>query len=245
MEEASRFGILNTYEDGTIYEFDEKPAVPKSNKASMGIYVFTWSKLKKFLEEDELDLNSKNDFGHDVLPKMLNSGEKMVAYDFDGYWKDVGTIESLWEANMDILNPQTHLDLRDDNWKIFTRNPVMPPQYVGDSANIQNSMVAEGSDVEGNLDFSIVSHGVQIGKGATVKDSIIMPGAVIEENAVVQYAIIGEKAVVGKGCTIGGRPEDKNESDVWGIAVIGPDCVIPENTVVAPKAMIDVEGGKL
>ncbi|HIY28264.1 MAG TPA: glucose-1-phosphate adenylyltransferase [Firmicutes bacterium] len=241
MSEASRFGIMNTYEDGTIYEFDEKPAVPKSNKASMGIYVFTWSKLRKYLEADEADPNSSNDFGKNVLPAMLNAGEKMVAYQFSGYWKDVGTIESLWESNMDLLNPNVPLDLSDENWKIYSRNPAMPPHYVSSTAKVQNSLISEGCNVYGEVDCSVLFAGVYIAPGAVVKDSIIMPGSRIEEGAVVQYAIVSENCVVGANSQIGARPEDIEKKDEWGVAVLGAGCQLEPGTVVPPKAMIDAE----
>lgn len=241
MEEASRFGILNTNPDGSIYEFDEKPAVPKSNKASMGIYVFSWKKLRAYLEADEKDPNSSNDFGKDVLPTMLNAGERMFAYRFEGYWKDVGTIDSLWESNMDLLNPKAGLDLSREDWKIYSRNPVMPPHYIAKGAKVQNSLVAEGCNVYGNLEFSVLFHGVYVAPTATVTDSIVMPGAVIEEGAKVQYAIVAENAVIGKNCVIGKRPEDMENRDDWGVAVVGPDCKLSEGTVVAPKEMIDKE----
>ena len=239
MAEASRFGILNTNEDGSIYEFDEKPKVPKSNKASMGIYVFTWEKLRKYLEEDEENPKSQNDFGKNVLPAMLNAGEKMFAYRFEGYWKDVGTIESLWESNMDLLNPNVPLDLSDDQWRIYARNPVMPPHYVAKDAHVQNSLVAEGCNVYGEIDFAVLFAGVYVAPGAVVKDSIVMPGARIEEGARVQYAIVAENSVVGAGAVVGERPEDMENKDDWGVAVIGPGCNIAPGTVVPPKAMID------
>ncbi len=241
MEEASRFGILNTYEDGTIYEFDEKPAVPKSNKASMGIYVFTWSKMRKYLEADEADPNSSNDFGKNVLPAMLNAGEKMVAYQFSGYWKDVGTIGSLWESNMDLLDPNVPLDLSDESWKIYSRNPAMPPHYIASTAKVQNSLISEGCNVYGEVDFSVLFAGVYVAPGAVVKDSIIMPGARIEEGAVVQYAIVAENCVVSADSKIGARPEDIENKDEWGVAVLGAGCVLEPGTVVPPKAMIDAE----
>ena len=241
MAEASRFGILNTNEDGSIYEFDEKPKVPKSNKASMGIYVFTWEKLRKYLEEDEENPKSQNDFGKNVLPAMLNAGEKMFAYRFEGYWKDVGTIESLWESNMDLLNPNVPLDLSDDQWRIYARNPVMPPHYVAKDAHVQNSLVAEGCNVYGEIDFAVLFAGVYVAPGAVMKDSIVMPGARIEEGARVQYAIVAENSVVGAGAVVGERPEDMENKDDWGVAVIGPGCNIAPGTVVPPKAMIDAE----
>ena len=241
VEEASRFGILNTNEDGSIYEFDEKPKVPKSNQASMGIYVFTWEKLRKYLEEDEENPKSQNDFGKNVLPAMLAAGEKMFAYRFEGYWKDVGTIDSLWESNMDLLNPNIPLDLSDSDWRIYSRNPVMPPHYIAKGSKVQNSLVAEGCNVYGDLEFSILFAGVYVAPGAVVEDSIIMPGARIEEGARVQYAIVAENAVVGKNAVIGKRPEEVENKDDWGVAVVGPGCSIAPDTVVPPKAMIDAE----
>lgn len=241
MAEASRFGILNTNEDGSIYEFDEKPKKPKSNKASMGIYVFTWEKLRKYLEEDENDPKSQNDFGKNVLPAMLNAGESMFAYRFEGYWKDVGTIESLWESNMDLLNPNIPLDLNDPEWRIYSRNPVMPPHYVAKGATIQNSLAAEGCNVYGTVDFSVLFAGVYVAPGAVVRDSIIMPGSRIEEGATVQYAIVAENSVVGANSVVGQRPEDMENKEDWGVAVIGPGCTLAPDTVVPPKAMIDAE----
>lgn len=239
--EASRFGILNTNEDDSIYEFDEKPKVPKSNKASMGIYVFTWDKLRKYLQEDENDPKSQNDFGKNVLPAMLNAGEPMYAYRFEGYWKDVGTIESLWESNMDLLDPNVPLDLNDSEWRIYSRNPVMPPHYVAKGATIQNSLAAEGCNVYGTVDFSVLFAGVYVAPGAVVRDSIIMPGARIEEGAQVQYAIVAENSVVGAGSVVGQRPEDVENKEDWGVAVIGPGCTLAAGSVVPPKAMIDAE----
>ena len=241
MAEASRFGILNTNEDGSIYEFDEKPKKPKSNKASMGIYVFTWEKLRKYLEQDEEDPKSQNDFGKNVLPAMLNAGESMFAYRFEGYWKDVGTIESLWESNMDLLDPNIPLDLNDPEWRIYSRNPVMPPHYVAKGATIQNSLAAEGCNVYGTVDFSVLFAGVYVAPGAVVRDSIIMPGSRIEEGATVQYAIVAENSVVGANSVVGQRPEDMENKEDWGVAVIGPGCTLAPDTVVPPKAMIDAE----
>lgn len=235
LSEASRFGILNTNPDGSIYEIDEKPAVPKSTNASMGIYVFSWGALKKYLIEDEADPNSSNDFGKNVLPAMLNAGERMFAYPFEGYWKDVGTIDSLWESNMDLLDPNTTLDLKN----IYSRNPMMPPHHIGEEAEIQNSLIADGCNVDGKLEFSVLFAGVKVGKGAVVNSSIIMPGAVIEEGAVVQYAIVSENSVIGKNAVVGANPEDVENRADWGIAVIGDNLKIGEGVVVPPKAMID------
>lgn len=244
LAEASRFGILNTNEDGSIYEFDEKPAKPKSTNASMGIYVFTWSKLRQYLIEDEAKENSSHDFGKDVLPTMLAAGERMFAYRFEGYWKDVGTIESLWEANMDLLDPNVPLDLSEEKDKIYSRNPVMPPQYVAQGAKIQNSLVADGCNIYGEVEFSVLFAGVTVGVGAVVKDSIIMPGAVIDDNAVVQYAIIGENAHISSGAVIGKRPEDVENKNEWGIAVVGEGLTVGKNATVSAKEMIynDIEG---
>ena len=235
LEEASRFGILNTNPDGSIYEFDEKPAHPKSTNASMGIYVFSWDKLRKYLIEDEADASSDHDFGKNVLPTMLNAGEKMFAYSFEGYWKDVGTIDSLWDANMDILNPNASLDLKD----VYSRNPMMPPHYIGENAEIQNSMLADGCDVDGKLEFSILFSGVTVGKGAEINSSIIMPGAVIEEGAKVLYSIVAENAHIGKNAVVGGYPEDYPNRDDWGVAVIGAKVNVADGAKVAPKAMIE------
>ena len=235
LEEASRFGILNTHEDGEIYEFEEKPKKPKSTNASMGIYIFSYKVLRKYLIEDDENENSSHDFGKDVLPAMLSAGERMFAYPFEGYWKDVGTIDSLWEANMDLLDPNVTLDLKD----IYSRNPLMPPHFVSSDAVIQNSLVADGCNVYGNLEFSILFAGVTIGKGATINSSIIMPGAVIEEGATVQFAIIAENTVVRKNAIVGARPEDVENKDDWGIAVVGENAVIDEGAVVKPKEMID------
>ena len=235
MKEASRFGIMNANEDGGIYEFEEKPAEPKSNLASMGIYIFNWKLLRKMLVADMKNPDSSHDFGKDIIPTMLNDGKSLFAYKFKGYWKDVGTIDSLWEANMDLLDPNVTLDLKD----IYSRNPMMPPHYVSSDASIQNSLVADGCNVYGNLEFSILFAGVTIGKNATVNSSIIMPGAVIEEGAVVQYAIVAENTVVGKNAVVGEKPEEATERDNWGITVIGANTVIGENTVIKAKEMIE------
>ncbi len=172
---------------------------------------------------------------------MLEAGERMFAYSFEGYWKDVGTIESLWESNMDLLNPNIPLDLSEDTWKIYSRNPVMPPHYISKDAQVQNSLVAEGANVYGEIDFAVLFSGVYIAPGAVVRDSIIMPGTRIEEGAVVQYAIIAENSVIGKEAVIGQRPEDMHDKDEWGVAVVGSNCTVPPKAVVPPKAMVDAE----
>ena len=170
---------------------------------------------------------------------MLNAGERMFAYQFEGYWKDVGTIESLWESNMDLLDPNVPLDLSEDSWKIYCRNPGMPPHYIGKGAKVQNSLIAEGCNVYGEIDFAVLFSGVYIAPGAVVRDSIIMPGSRIEEGAVVQYAIVSENSVVTKDCVVGARPEDVENKDEWGVAVVGDNCVLAPGTIVPPKAMID------
>ena len=238
-EEASRFGIMACDEDKKIYEFAEKPKEPKSNLASMGIYIFTWSKLKKYLEEDEANPESENDFGKNVIPAMLQNNERMYAYAFQGYWKDVGTIDSLWEANMDLLDPNVPLDLYDDAWKIYARNPVMPPQYVAEGAVTQNSMISEGCIVEGDVDFSILFAGVTVEKGAVVHDSIIMPGSVIKAGAVVEYSIVAENVVVGENAQVGDRPENIEDKANWGVTVIAKGIHIGKNAKVPAKAMIE------
>ncbi len=246
MSEASRFGILNTEPDGTIYEFDEKPKEPKSNLASMGIYVFNWQKLRKYLTADERDDSSQNDFGKNVLPAMLDAGEKMMAYRFEGYWKDVGTIDSLWEANMDLLNPKVPLDLDDPDWRIYSRNPGLPPHFTGEGATVQNSLISEGGTIYGLVDFSVLFSGVTVEAEAEVRDSIVMPGAVIKKGAKVQYAIVAENAVIGEGAVVGARPEDCGDAKDWGVAVVAAGIQVGAGSVIPPKAMIDAdtEGGE-
>ncbi|AMK50519.1 glucose-1-phosphate adenylyltransferase [Clostridium beijerinckii] len=202
MDEASRFGIMNTREDLSIYEFEEKPKNPKNNLASMGIYIFNWKTLKKYLREDESDKTSKNDFGMNIIPSMLTNGNKMVAYPFKGYWKDVGTIDSLWEANMDLIREDNELDLHDEEWKIYSVNPVRPAQYIGENAKVSNSLVVEGCVVNGQVESSILFQGVQIGKNSVVRDSIIMTDAKIGDNVVIEKAIVGSGAIVRKDCKI-------------------------------------------
>lgn len=237
-EEASRFGILATDENDKIYEFAEKPVEPKSNKASMGVYVFSWDKLKKYLTEDEADPNSSNDFGKNIIPKMLGDGQRMFAFPFKGYWKDVGTIESLWEANLDIINPNVDLDLSDKSWRIYSRNPMAPPHYIGKDAIVENSSVSEGCEIDGLVDYSVVSPNVTIEKDAEVKYSVIMPGATIKSGAKVYYSIIAEDAVIESGAQVGAIPEDLENPEDWGVAVIGSGATITSGKKIAPKEMI-------
>ncbi len=214
LEEASRFGIMNTNADGTIYEFEEKPKKPKSTKASMGIYVFNWQVLKKALIKDEHTENSANDFGKNIIPMMLEEGMKLVAYEFEGYWKDVGTIESLWQANMDLIDKSVSFGLKDGG-KIYSRNNAAAPSVISDEANVQNGMVAEGCEINGYVENSIISTGCYIGENAVVKDSVIMPGVEILSGAKVYHSIIGENAGIGQNAVCG---TEKKEA---GITVVG------------------------
>ena len=234
MEEASRFGIVNTDESGRINEFEEKPKKPKSNLASMGIYIFTAEKLYEYLEEDDKTKGSANDFGKNVLPAMLKAGEKMFAYTFEGYWKDVGTINSLFEANMDLLGDKPTLDLSEVNWRIHSRNPIAPPHYAGKDAVILNSIVSLGCDIEGVVENSILSSSVIVEKGAVVKDSILMSGAVIKSGAAVKHSIIDENAVVGENASVGGDVSDSSE-----IAVIGREYKVADGASVAAGEILD------
>lgn len=236
--EASRFGIMTCDEEGRIVDFTEKPKEPKSTLASMGIYVFSWEKLRKYLIENENANTGSKDFGKDIIPAMLANDERLFAYEFEGYWKDVGTLDSLWEANMDLLSPNVPLNLYDPNWKVYSRHNNMPPQYIGKNAHVENSMITEGSVVGGTVDFSIISSGVTIEEGASVKYSIVMPGTTIKKNAVVEYAIIGENCVVESDAMIGMNPESVPNRDDWGIAVLGHNITISSGKRVLPKEII-------
>jgi glucose-1-phosphate adenylyltransferase len=229
IREASRFGIMNTDENLRILEFDEKPKKPKSNKASMGVYVFSWEKLRKCLICDSQDPKSSNDFGRNIIPTMLAQGDRIFAYPFDGYWKDVGTIESLWEANMELLGEHPALDLFDSSWRIFSRNPNKPPHFVAAGAHIRNSIVSEGCYIYGDVENSILFPGVVVEKDAIVRDSIIMQETTVMENSVVLKTILDEEVVVERGCTVGGMDE---------ITVIGAQVKIKEGTVIAPGTKI-------
>ena len=242
-EEASRFGLMLVNDDGSISEFEEKPKNPRSNKASMGVYIFTWEKLRKYLIEDEAKEGSSNDFGHDLIPAMHNNGERMFAYQFDGYWKDVGTISSLWDANLDLLNPKVDLDLTDDSWRIYSRSPAAPPHYIGSDAKVENSMITEGCEIDGDIDFSVLFANVTVEEGAEVRYSIVMPGTVIKKGAVVQYSIVAENAVIDEGAVVGERPENMENVDDWGVAVVDSGVHIGKGAKVAPKAMVDSDIG--
>ena len=246
LEEATRFGIMNINADDTIYEFEEKPAKPKSTLASMGIYIFKWDKLRKYLCEDEANPDSSNDFGKDIIPAMLNSGEKMMVYRFDDYWKDVGTVESLWDANLDLLNPKIDLNLSDPNWKIYSRTQARPPHFIGDQATVVNSLVSVGCEIDGNIDYSVLFENVTVEEGATVEYSLAMPGAVIKKGAKVRYAIIAENVVVEENATVGCSPEDCGDAADWGIAVVGDNLTVGKNATVGAGKMIkeDVKEGE-
>ena len=245
MSDASRFGIMNVDENDDIYEFQEKPKEPKSKLASMGIYIFTWSKLRAYLLADEADENSSNDFGKNIIPAMLSAGEKMTAYRFHGYWKDVGTINSLWDANMDMLSVSNGFDLYDTEWPIYARTPTKPPHFTGPKAHISHSMVTGGCEIWGDVENSVLFSSVTVEEGARVHYSILMPGVVVKKGAVVEYAIVAENAVIGAGARVGTPPSEAENADDWGIAVVAQNLNVGDGAVVSANAMItrDVKGG--
>lgn len=226
-DEASRFGIMNTNNDGSIYEFDEKPENPKNNLASMGVYIFDWKVLKSYFKQIEIENVNYDDFGKNLLPKMLEDNVEMFAYPFIGYWRDVGTIQSLWEANMDLINSEETLKLDDNKWRIYTNTKAMPPQYVGSNASLSNSMIADGCMVLGKVDHSVLSHGVEVGEGSIIRDSVIMPNVKIGEKVVIEKAMIGEGAIIEDNCYI------KNDIDEIN--------VVSEYEVIKAEAVL--EGG--
>ena len=242
--EASRFGIMNVDGEDNITEFAEKPKEPKSNLASMGIYIFTWAKLRAYLIADEARADSSNDFGKDIIPAMLNAGEKMVAYRFEGYWKDVGTLDSLWDANMDMLTPGSGLNLLDERWPIHGRTAICPPTYVGEHADIGNSAVAKGCTILGEVKNTVLSYGSSVAEGAQVTYSVVMPGAVVKKGARVEYAILGENSVVGEGAHVGAGPETAKDPDKWGVAVLGPQAHAAPGETVPAGAMLDKTHGQ-
>ena len=203
MKKASRFGIMNTDESGRIVEFEEKPEHPKSNLASMGIYIFTWKLLRKMLMADIKNPDSNHDFGKDIIPTMLNDGKTLYAYKFKGYWKDVGTIDSLWEANMDLLSSKNELDLGDPSWKIYTEDVTALPQYISTEADVKDAYITQGCVVQGEVKHSVLFTGVKVGVGAKVIDSVLMPGAIVEDGAVVQRALVAGGIRIGKGAVVG------------------------------------------
>lgn len=245
LEEATRFGILNTNEDGTVYEFEEKPKHPKSTLASMGIYIFDWKKLKKYLIEDENDPKSKNDFGGNIIPNMLKDNERLMVYRFKGYWKDVGTMQSLWEANMDMLTTgEDAINLHDSKWRVYARNPTAPPHFVGENASVKHSLITEGCQIYGDIDNSVLFHSVTVEEGAQVKHSIIMPGAVIGRDAVIEYAIIAEDARIQPGAHVGGAQKQSAKMDISVVAAgvtIGTGQILPAGEM-ADADMVEVNG---
>jgi len=236
MSEASRFGIMNTLDDGTVYEFEEKPKQPKSTLASMGIYVFDWKKLRHYLERDEQTEGSENDFGKNIIPTMLGEGEKLVAYEFEGYWKDVGTIDSLWEANMDLLSPTSGLSLDDPDWRIYYRNSPFPPHYIAPEGTVKHSMVSEGCEIEGTVEESVLFNGVKIGKGAKVLYSILMPGVEIGEGSTVEFSIIAENTKIGSNAHVGSSDEIAENGSK--ITVAAANINIGDNAKVSAGNML-------
>ena len=238
-EEASRFGLMVTDENSKITEFQEKPKNPKSNLASMGNYIFKWEVLREYLIADEADPESENDFGKNIIPNLLKDGKDMYAFRFDGYWKDVGTIPSLWEANMEVLDPEhSGIDLFDESWKIYSRNSGMTGHKIGQNAVVENSMITEGCRVDGTVKNSILYAGVKVEAGAVVEEAVVMGGAVIKAGAVVKRCIIAENAVIGENTVVG---------DETGVATVGPDVVVGDNAKIGPNAMVrnNVEGGEV
>ena len=235
IEEASRFGVLNTNKDGVIYEFEEKPKNPKSTLASMGIYIFSAEKLYKYLEEDVTREHTSNDFGKDILPTMLNSGEKMIAYEFNGYWKDVGTIDSLFEANMDLLGDNPAFDINDSSWKIQSRSPLAPPHYIGFDGKANNSIIMSGCEIYGTVENSILASDVIVRKGANIRNSIIMSGVEIGENSVVEYSIVDENTVIEKNVKVGEKLNSKKPK----ITLLGRNIKVCEGASVPAGKIID------
>lgn len=234
-DEASRFGLMVTDENAKITEFQEKPKEPKSNLASMGNYIFKWSVLKKYLIEDEEDPESENDFGKNIIPNLLRDNCDMYAYRYDGYWKDVGTIPSLWEANMEVLDPEhSGINLFDDNWKIYSRNSGMTGHKISADAVVENSMVTDGCRVSGNVKHSILFAGVKVAPGAVVEDAVIMGGTIIKEGACVKHCIVAENVIIGENAVVGAMPE----GDEKGVATIGPGVYIGDHAKIGPNAMV-------
>lgn len=241
MEDASRFGIMNADENDKIYEFEEKPEHPKSNLASMGIYIFTWSNLRKALIEDE-KIHPDSDFGKHIIPKMLGEGQSLYAYRFKDYWKDVGTIESYWAANMELIKTLPEFNLYEDFWKIYTKSDYQPPQYTGENASIKTSIVSEGAQIYGSIEHCVISKNVTIEEGAVVKDSIIMEGCVIGKNAVLDRVIVDQNTVIGDNVKMGLWDNIPNEQKPkiynTGITVIGSDTVVPDNIEIGKNCVV-------
>ena len=247
MEEASRFGIMNADENDIIYEFEEKPKNPKSDLASMGIYIFSWDVLREYLLKDDADPDSEHDFGKNVIPAILNDGKRLKAYRFEGYWKDVGTIASLWDANMDLLNPSRPFDVWTKENRIYSRPQSLPPHFIAEGAKVENSLITEGSQVFGEVESSVLFGGAYVEEGAEVSFSLLLPGARVKKGAKVRYSIIAENSVVGEGASVGASPEEFSQIDDWGIAVVGPGLKVGRNADVKANAMIydDVQEGEV
>lgn len=238
IEEASRFGIMTTDDEGRIVKFTEKPTRPDSTKASMGVYVFDWKLLRQHLKDDEADTTSVKDFGKNIIPKMLNEGLRLMAYEFSGYWKDVGTVESLWEANMDLLKDPPVFNLYDDSWRIYSRSSIKPPHYVAAGAVIENSLVTEGCDISGTIRHSVLFAGVTVEKGAVIEDSVIMPGATVCSGAKVIHSIVAENAVISKNCVVGGIAAPGAEKKT---ALVGQNALLPQGYKVEPGEQVSAE----
>ena len=238
--EAPRFGIMSVDGDDMITEFAEKPKEPKSNLASMGIYVFSWKALRQYLIDDENTEGSENDFGKNIIPSMLANNERMAAYRFAGYWKDVGTLESLWDANMDMLAPESGLDLRDRSWPIYARSVSAPPAFLGENSAVAHSAVNRGSVLEGVVENSVLSQNVTVGEGAAVRYSVLFPNVEVAPGAVVEYAILGEGCKIGPGCRVGGTPENTPEG--WGLTVLAPGCELSEGKHARAGIMLNRNG---
>ncbi|MGN0344386.1 MAG: sugar phosphate nucleotidyltransferase, partial [Lachnospiraceae bacterium] len=234
-EEASRFGLMVADETDRITEFQEKPKEPKSNLASMGIYIFNWDILKKYLLEDDADPNSENDFGNNIIPNLLRDGRKMYAYHFDGYWKDVGTISSLWEANMEVLDPEhSGIDLFDENWKIYSRNSGMAGHHISETADVSNSMITDGCVVSGSVKHSILFDGVTVEEGAIVEDAVVMGGTTIHSGAIVKHCIIAENVTINERAIVGAMPTAEEK----GVATVASNVCIGIGAKIGPNAMV-------
>lgn len=233
LDQASRFGIMNTDETGRIVEFEEKPKHPKSTKASMGIYIFTKKLLEEYLTKDDVDPESAKDFGKNVIPAMLNDGRKMVAYPFEGYWKDVGTLTSLWEANMDLLGTNPEFDLHTKDWRIYSRNNNLPPHFISETATVKNSLITEGCDIRGTVINSVLSNGVTVEEGAVVRDSVLMTDVTVKAGARVEYSIIDSDTVICENASVG-----KERASARGLAVVGEGLVVEAGSVIPDGEMV-------
>ena len=233
LDQASRFGIMNTDETGRIVEFEEKPKHPKSTKASMGIYIFTKKLLEEYLTKDDADPESAKDFGKNVIPAMLNDGRKMVAYPFEGYWKDVGTLTSLWEANMDLLGTNPEFDLHTKDWRIYSRNNNLPPHFISETATVKNSLITEGCDIRGTVISSVLSNGVTVEEGAVVRDSVLMTDVTVKAGARVEYSIIDSDTVICENASVG-----KERASARGLAVVGEGLVVEAGSVIPDGEMV-------